>query len=391
MHEEDSRPDSPSGELQQIAAASGVAPEVVGKIIESLAAMEAEGGVNVTDYLTYGDLMLYSIQGLRETRSRYQQFDLTETVPPLFPSHVQVQTIGGCNASCVMCAMSSAAIRKAQRGLMSMELFTKIIDECASFEECQEVALYLQNEPLLDQTLALKVRLTKERSGGRLGTRIVTNGSLLDGARIDEFIEAGIDVISVSLNAFSAETYCRVMPGLDFAQTLNNVERLLDKASDRLMVILTFMVTTANEHEIQDAVEYWAGRDVMCGAYGIGTMAGTVPNFDSVRAKSSPERPHKECYLPLDNTAILCDGDILLCCTDWARQSISGNVGTRSIYDIWHSEPLSGLRRQAIFDRFEHPTCHKCPGQTRVPKNLMYEGGPGTKYKKFFGNATGKN
>lgn len=189
-------------------------------------------------------------------------------------------------------------------------------------------------------------------------------------------------VISVSLNAFTAETYVRVMPGLDFAQTLGNVERLLDKAAGRALVILTFMVTVANEHEIADAIEFWSERGVMCGAYGIGSMAGTVPNFASVRAKSSPERPHKECYLPLETSAILCNGEMLLCRTDWSRDSACGNVVERSIHDIWNSEPISGLRRQAIFDKFEHPVCRKCPGRTRVPGNLMYEGGPGSKYKR---------
>lgn len=379
--EEDKKQAELHDTVRQIAAASGVTPEDVGKVLASLLSPEQGAELDLTQFLTYGDLVRRSIEQLQAVRSEYQKADLSKAVPPRFPAHVQVQTIGGCNASCVMCAMSSTEIRQAQKGRMSLELFTKIISECASFEECQEIALYLQNEPLLDSHLAGKVRLTKELSDGRLTTRIVTNGNLLTAERIDELLDAEIDIISVSLNALTAETYARVMPGLEFAQTLRNLECLLDKASTRVFITLTFMVTADNEHEIEQAIAYWSERGVMCGAYGIGTMSGTVPDFSTVRAQSSPRRAGKECYMPLETTAIINNGDLLLCCTDWARRSVSGNVSTQSIYEIWHSEELSALRRQAIFDRFEHPVCKKCLGQTRVPANLMYEGGPGTKYK----------
>lgn len=367
--------------VRRIAAASGVSPDAVSNVLASLLAHEQSAELDLTQFLTYGDLVRQSIEQLQQVRREYQKADLLQFVPPRFPAHVQVQTIGGCNASCVMCAMSSTEIRQAQKGKMSLELFTKIISECASFEDCQEIALYLQNEPLLDAQLAQKLRLTKELSDGRLTTRIVTNGNLLTPERIDELLDAGIDIISVSLNAFTAETYAQVMPGLEFAQTLSNVECLLDKASARIFITLTFMTTATNEHEIEKAIAYWSERGVMCGAYGIGTMSGTVPDFSAVRAKSAPRRAGKECYLPLQTTAIVNNGDMLLCCTDWARRSVCGNVSTQSIYEIWHSEDLSALRRQAIFNKFEHPICKKCLGQTRVPSNLMYEGGPGTKYK----------
>ncbi|HXD33702.1 MAG TPA: radical SAM protein [Pyrinomonadaceae bacterium] len=365
--------------IAHLSEASGVSQDSVNKILEAF--LSQEQSTDLTQFLTYGDLVRESIEQLRQTRSAFQKIDFSQSVPPRFPSHVQVQTIGGCNASCVMCAMSSTEIRQAQKGKMSLELFTKIITECSSFEECQDIALYLQNEPLLDPELAGKVRLTKELSDGRLTTRIVTNGNLLTPKRIDELLDAGIDVISVSLNALTAETYAKVMPGLEFARTLSNFECLLDKASSRILITLTFMVTATNEHEIEEAIAYWSERGVLCGAYGIGTMSGTVPNFPSVRAKSSRHLEGKECYLPLETTAIINNGDLLLCCTDWARRSVSGNVSTQSIYDIWHSEELSALRRQAIFNKFEHPICKKCLGQTRVPANLMYEGGPGTIYR----------
>lgn len=366
-----------SKSFAEVANATGVAAGDVAKIFDYLAltGLPTEP-VDQSAPVTYGSLVDASIAMLTEVRAGYRDADHARLVPPAFPPHVQIQTIAGCNASCVMCAMSSPRIRRIQHGRMSDDLFEKIVDECSAHVECEEIALYLQNEPLLDRQLEDKVRLVKDRSSGRICVRIVTNGSLLDDERIDGLLDAGVDRVAISINAFTAETYRRIMGGLDLDRTLANIYSLLDKAPPEVLVTLTFMVTSINEHEISQAIEYWSGLGVLCGAYGINTHAGNVPQFEALRAASVPER-EKECFMPLDSLPILCTGDVLLCCTDWARESVAGSVASETLYEVWHSEPVSGLRRDAIFGRLTHPICAKCMGQTRVRDNLIYEGGPG--------------
>jgi MoaA/NifB/PqqE/SkfB family radical SAM enzyme len=367
--------DSPA-ERARIAAASGVSTADVAKLLDYLA-LTAVAQREPAEDVTYGDLVEQSIAALEEGRARYREALSEERVPPEFPAHLQVQTIGGCNAACVMCAMSNPEIRRFQKGRMSPALFTRIVDECAEQEGCREVALYLQNEPLLDPDLAARVRYVKERSSGRLMTRVVTNGSLLTGRRIDELLAAGLDRIAISLNAFTPEVYRLVMGGLELDQTLANLELLLAKAPGTMLISLTFMVTALNQHEIEPAIDYWSSRGVLCGAYGINTMSGTVRDFEQVRATAAPERERaKECYLPLESTAILASGEVLLCCADWTRSSACGSLEHRTLWDVWHSPALAELRRQAIRERFPHEVCKACLGQTRVRDNLLYEGGP---------------
>ncbi len=356
--------------IAQVAQESAVAPLHVRKILEELIQLKIPVPPRRSNY---GDLVRESVETLRETREQYQTWETSDVVPPVFPSHIQIQTVGGCNASCVMCAMSSPIIRKLQRGLLSDDLFERIVTECVQFKACNEIALYLQNEPLLDPRLAARVSFVKDKSHGRLFTRLVTNGSLLFRSRIKELIDAGLDRISISVNAFTEPTYTQIMGGLDFSQTLANIEDLLELAPENMLVLFTFMVTSLNETEVRDAIDYWSSRGVLCGAYGINTMSGNVPNFESIRSVSAPDRP-KECYLPLESAAILCSGDVILCCTDWARKSICGNINTQSLYQVWHSDDLSRLRRDAIFNRFNHEICSKCLGQTRVVDNLLYDG-----------------
>jgi MoaA/NifB/PqqE/SkfB family radical SAM enzyme len=325
---------------------------------------------------TYRDLVAQSIQHLETVRRGYRLAEAGSRVPPEFPTHVQIQTLGGCNASCGMCPMSVPRYRGMQRGRMPDALFAKIVDECARHPECKVISPYLQNEPLLDRTLEDKVALVKARSGGRLAARIVTNGSLLTPKRSAALLEAGIDVISISVNAHSRAVYERVMPGLDFETVRANVDALLALGPPRTLVLLTFMVTRDNEHEIPEAIEYWSAHGVMCGAFGLGTMAGTVENFDGLLALGTPSR-RKECFVPLEATAILANGDMLLCCTDWARSTVYGNVTRDDLESVWHSPALSRARRNAIGGCFDEAACEKCLGQTKTLDNLMYAGGPG--------------
>lgn len=359
-----------------LSRSTGVAAADVAKVLDYLGLSGVSGLQGPTAEMTYGDLVAASLSALRQTRTDYLRSPPAARVPPSFPAHVQIQTIAGCNAACVMCAMSSRPIRRLQHGRMSDELFAKIVDECAAHEACEEIALYLQNEPLLDADLERKVATIKRRSANRLRVKIVTNGSLLFEERIDGLLAAGLDAIAISLNAFTAETYRRVMVGLELEPTLENVELLLERAPANVLVTLTFMVTTLNEPEIEGAIEYWSARGVLCGAYGINTHAGDAPDYDALRTASTIERA-KECFLPLDSMPILASGDVLLCCTDWGRRSIFGSVASARLEDVWHTEAVSRFRRDAIHARLSHPICGKCLGQTRVIENLLHEGGPG--------------
>jgi len=280
-----------------------------------------------------------------------------------------------------MCAMSMPKIRQLQRGVMPDDLYHRIVGECSRAAACEELALYLQNEPLLDRDLPRRIRVAKELSRGRLRVRIVTNGNLLTARVIDDLIAGGLDGIAVSLNAHSPRTYQRVMGGLDYELTRNNIELLLEKAPPSLFVSITFIVIAENEREIEDAISYWSERGVYCGAYGVNTLAGTLTEFDAIQPKQAKTRT-KECYLPFESIGVLATGEVILCCTDWGRLSLSGNLTTQPLEAIWHSRDVAEFRRQALLGFLNHKMCADCLGQTRVRENLLYQGGPGSNREK---------
>ena len=78
---------------------------------------------------------------------------------PIWPEIVQIESTNICNAKCVFCPRDE--MHRAQ-GVMSRELFRKIVDECAALG-ITHVRMHNYGEAFLDRHLIEKVRYAKEK------------------------------------------------------------------------------------------------------------------------------------------------------------------------------------------------------------------------------------
>jgi radical SAM protein with 4Fe4S-binding SPASM domain len=58
---------------------------------------------------------------------------------------------------------------------------------------------------------------------------------------------------------------------------------------------------------------------------------------------------------------ILFNGDVILCCNDWNRDNVVGNVNNESLEQIWNSAAMNHLREKIIKKRYhEIKACAQC-------------------------------
>jgi hypothetical protein len=58
---------------------------------------------------------------------------------------------------------------------------------------------------------------------------------------------------------------------------------------------------------------------------------------------------------------ILFNGKTLMCCQDWNRAIIAGNVATASIKEVFNSAEMNGARRLIMRKRYKQiPSCQGC-------------------------------
>ena len=77
---------------------------------------------------------------------------------PILPEIVQIESTNICNAKCVFCPRDEMHRRQ---GVMSFDLFKKIVDECAELG-ITHVRVHNYGEPFIDRRLVEKVRYAKE-------------------------------------------------------------------------------------------------------------------------------------------------------------------------------------------------------------------------------------
>lgn len=142
------------------------------------------------------------------------------------PVLVQIQTINTCNGACVMCPLgNSSGTPEVSR--MTRNLFDSIIKEIATWQTTGVLVLTLQNEPLMDTRLEDLIRHAKSVLPPSWCIELTTNASLLTEKRALTILDASPDVINISMNATTPETYAEIMPGLSWKELLINVKNVL--------------------------------------------------------------------------------------------------------------------------------------------------------------------
>jgi MoaA/NifB/PqqE/SkfB family radical SAM enzyme len=157
----------------------------------------------------------------------------------------QVEPSLECNLECVMCPWSELHPDHAQ---MSWETFTHIAQH---FHLAQDVDFTGGGEPTIHPRLPDMVRTAKE-AGCHVG--FSTNGTLLDPGLSKTLVTLGIDWISFSIDAATAETYERIRQGAEFETVIENVESLRDTKSSRggksPKMMMVFVMMRENYHEL---------------------------------------------------------------------------------------------------------------------------------------------
>ncbi len=301
---------------------------------------------------------------------RRLRYHLTKQPLP-FPTLFQIQTNNLCNGSCIMCPISQEKHRIP--GKMTDELFEKIIKEISDNKTKDTfIWLHLQNEPLTDTTIFQKIQHIKKISNGTIQIGLVTNGMLLTEDKIRELNTSGLDRICFSIDAVTEKTYQAIRKGLDYETALKNIENLR-KSKSTVHIFVRFIWQKQNYHELNDFKRYWKKKGINTEIGVVNNRAGAVINFEDIGLihRNIPfqykliqnmwQLLTGGCYHLANSFNILYDGNVIMCCNDYIKKTILGNVTKNSIKEIWTSTRYQSIR-EAIFRRdFEQISeCQNC-------------------------------
>lgn len=283
-------------------------------------------------------------------------------VPP-FPKTVQIQTLSGCNARCQFCPNGHTTNRLSM-GSMSEDLFRKIVDEVVQ-HPVRRISPYLMNEPLADPRLPDLIRYITERKRKETSTSISTNATYLTSEMGERLIESGLDSLMISFHGIRKETYETSMGNLDWEIHLNRVNEFIElqrrKKSKKPVVAVTMVHTATLDQELGEIRDYWNSRGVTVRIHTLENRSH--PWVDGKAINVKPMKPYTNCDRLMGQAYLLWNGDVVLCCVDWERTTIFGNVTNQSVESVWQGEAYTGYRSNYLAGKIGGTLCEGCKVQ----------------------------
>jgi len=267
-----------------------------------------------------------------------------------FPRFLEIETVNACNARCPMCT-----IEDWQRHTPTMkdDLFSKIADEVIAHRDVvKRVSLYRDGEPLLDKKMPDRIAYLKD--GGIATTTLSTNVSLLDEEKSRRLLEAGLDMIILSIDSLQKDVFEMIRRRLKFEEVLANAHRFIElrnRLRPETTIFMRMIRQEANIDEWPGYEAYWrphlAAHDRLY-YHNIFNWGGQLEGFRPIARSYEPGLP---CVALWSLMVIFGDGRVPLCNVDYNDQYPTGNVAEQSISEIWRSKIMAARRRAHLDGR----------------------------------------
>jgi len=275
------------------------------------------------------------------------------------------------------------------RGIMSWEVFERVLESIRDHPEINIVVLYHGGEPLLNKRLYDMVKEIKQTRED-IWVKTVSNGMAMTAKNAKKLVESELDHIEFSLDAESFTENNFVRRGSQTEKVISNIKVLVEEkrhANSSLPEI--FISTTQFLRDVEggppsglpEVPNYL--RDMFSAEENDSEIIG----FKSTYALEWPHMGdvdnHFDIYVdPEGSVSNECDnvdstitirwnGDIVPCCFDLTSKLVMGNVLKEKPIDIWNNRKYSILRDSIAREKFIS-ICDNCavvkPNKYLIPK-----------------------
>lgn len=267
-----------------------------------------------------------------------------------FPVHVDIELAARCNLACVMCPYGTGGFTPEMQGMMPLELALEAIKQAAE-GGASSIKFNFRGEPGLSPHLPYCIEAAKGR--GIVETAINTNLTAFSKRRLALLCEAGLDLMIVSIDGATKETYERIRVGGDFLRLMWNLA-FVHRMTPRPRIRVQMCVQDENRHEV--ALAKW-----LFGPLSDELRFNEVADRGGGEGRRSGER--KSCPQPKQRLVVAWDGRVFGCCSNWANENPVGQFPEQSLHEIWcgswRGVEMRWLRKIAAHPETAYP-CNVC-------------------------------
>jgi MoaA/NifB/PqqE/SkfB family radical SAM enzyme len=175
-------------------------------------------------------------------------------------ARVYVEPTNRCNLECRTCIRN---VWDEPLGMMQWEVYEWILNGIQSFTPTPIVFLGGFGEPFVHPQLIEMIRRVKELGGS---VEVITNGILLNDNVSEQLLEAGLDVLWISIDGVTPESYADVRLGATLPTVLGNLDSLIrmrDLASKtKPQIGIAYVAMKRNIHELPELIRMGSEKGI---------------------------------------------------------------------------------------------------------------------------------
>lgn len=243
-----------------------------------------------------------------------------EQNPFKFTNRVSIELSNICNYATIhtKCPLNKSIKEK---NILPLKIVEKVLDELALYNFSGTISFHTYNEPLMDPRLFYIISLAKEKCP-KCKIYILSNGFYFNQTIANDLISVGADRIDIT--AYSKSEY----------------ERLLKiKISKPYSIFYSPKV-----EDLDDRLEI----------------------YNDCSEKQCSNKP---CYNVLNDIIITCDGKIDICCFDWKRMYVFGDLEKQSVKQIVNEKEFKNTFFDLAHGKRKSTMCINCIKATT--KNIL--------------------
>lgn len=288
------------------------------------------------------------------------------------PLGISIEPTNHCNLKCKECPTGMDILLR-PKGNIDKVLSSRVLDELSP--KLTTVIFYFQGEPFINKEVD---ELISYASCKKVYSITSTNGHYFTKENIEKIIKSGLNKLIISMDGTTPEVYEKYRVGGRLEKVVEGVKQLVAEKqgtnSKLPKLVLQFLVTAENEHQINDAKKLANHLKVDA----INFKTAQIYDFKNgnplipKNEKYSRYRKQKDgtyqiksnlknrCWRMWGQPVVTATGDVVPCCFDKDANYKMGNLNEQTFKEIWQSENYKNFRKKVFTDRKGIDICQNC-------------------------------
>jgi len=303
--------------------------------------------------------------GREPTRAR-----LEEVVPLSTPFQLVIDSTNLCDFACKFCPTGHPDMLKGvnrPRGLMDFDLWCKIVDDMKQFDrKLRRVDFGKDGEPLLHPRIVDMIQYVKQANVTD-SCSIATNAKRLTPSMADALVDAGLDLLKISVEAVSDAGYKEITGrNVNYAQLLESVRYIYSRRRQCKIYakIIDYGLSEDQKrkfYEDFESISDYITVDYVSG-WSVTSVFDLKLGYEHDHYLDLPHLNKKDvCPLPFFTLSINFNGTVSICCVDWSMSTLVGDLRSESLQDLWNGERLFEFRKMQLRRAgYTNKACQEC-------------------------------